>query len=95
MSHDRRTSVREVVNRPAKLCESEAAAARACMIRDFSQNGVRLYVPGGLTSDRFTLFDRAPLSCRVVWRLGELVGARFEKGTAALVDRLADGAMGP
>ncbi|HXW49923.1 MAG TPA: PilZ domain-containing protein [Xanthobacteraceae bacterium] len=78
MPHERRTNPREVVNRPAKLREGEAAAVRACMIRDFSESGVRLYIPGGLTSDQFTLIDRAPLSCRVVWRLGELIGARFD-----------------
>jgi hypothetical protein len=75
MLNDRRTSVREIVNRPAKIREGSTAAARACTIRDFSEKGVRLYVPGGLMSDQFTLLDRAPLSCRVVWRLRELVGA--------------------
>ena len=35
---------------------------RDCVIRDISDTGVRLVVPGGLASDQFTLFDGAWLS---------------------------------
>ena len=54
---------------------------RDCMIRDISDTGVRLVVPSGLASDQFTLFDRNVVErrCVVIWRIGELVGARFEK----------------
>jgi len=54
---------------------------RECTIRDISSTGVRLVVPGGLASDQFTLFDEGAIErrCLVIWRLGELVGARFEK----------------
>ena len=79
MLNDRRENVRHVVNRSAKLQESPAI--RECMIKDVSSTGVKLVVPGGLASDQFTLFDGESVEhrCLVIWRLGELVGARFEK----------------
>lgn len=79
MLSDRRETVRHVVNRPAKLQESPAM--RECTIRDISDTGVKLVVPGGLASDEFTLFDGEAVEhrCLVIWRLGELVGARFVK----------------
>lgn len=79
MLNDRRETVRQVVNRPAKLQESPAM--RECTIRDISSTGVKLVVPGGLASDQFTLFDGEAVEhrCSVIWRIGELVGARFEK----------------
>lgn len=79
MLSDRRETVRHVVNRPAKLQESPAM--RECTIRDISDTGVKLVVPGGLASDEFTLFDGEAVEhrCLVIWRLGEVVGARFVK----------------
>jgi hypothetical protein len=79
MLTDRRVSVRHIVNRPAKLLESPPT--RECTIRDISSTGVKLVVPGGLASDQFTLFDGEAVEhrCLVIWRLGELVGARFDK----------------
>ena len=79
MLSDRRETVRHVVNRTAKLQESPAM--RECTIRDISSTGVKLVVPGALTSDQFTLFDEEAVEhrCLVIWRLGELVGARFDK----------------
>jgi hypothetical protein len=54
---------------------------RECTIRDISATGVKLVVPGGLASDQFTLFDGEAVEhrCLVIWRLDQLVGARFEK----------------
>ena len=54
---------------------------RECTIRDISSTGVKLVVPGGLAADQFTLFDGEAVEhrCLVIWRLGELVGARFAK----------------
>jgi hypothetical protein len=79
MLNDRREAERHVVNRPAKLLESPTV--RECTIRDISGTGVKLVVPGGLASNQFTLFDGQAVEhrCLVIWRLGELVGARFEK----------------
>jgi PilZ domain len=79
MLSDRRVAVRHVVNRPAKLQESPAM--RECTIRDISTTGVKLVVPGGLAADEFTLFDGEAVEhrCLVIWRLGDLVGARFAK----------------
>jgi hypothetical protein len=79
MLSDRRETVRHVVNRAAKL--EESPTMRECTIRDISNTGVKLVVPGGLASDQFTLFDGEAVEhrCLVIWRLGELVGARFVK----------------
>jgi hypothetical protein len=79
MLNERRETVRHVVNRPAKFQESPVM--RECTIRDISSTGVRLVVPGGMAADQFTLFDGEAVEhrCSVIWRLGELVGARFEK----------------
>ncbi len=79
MLNDRREAERHIVNRPAKLLESPAM--RECTIRDISGTGVKLVVPGGLDSNQFTLFDGESVEhrCLVIWRLGDLVGARFEK----------------
>lgn len=45
---------------------------RDCVIRDISDTGVRLVVPGGLASDQFTLFDGGVVERRgvVIWRIG-------------------------
>jgi hypothetical protein len=79
MLNDRRVAARHVVNRIAKLQESPGV--RECTIRDISSTGVKLVVPGGLAADQFTLFDGEAVEhrCLVIWRLGELVGARFAK----------------
>jgi hypothetical protein len=79
MLNDRRVAARQVVNRAAKLQESPAI--RECTIRDISSTGVKLVVPGGLAADQFTLFDGEAIEhrCLVIWRLDELIGARFEK----------------
>jgi hypothetical protein len=79
MLNERRETVRHVVNRPAKFQESPVM--RECTIRDISSTGARLVVPGGMASDQFTLFDGGTVErrCLVIWRLGELVGARFER----------------
>jgi hypothetical protein len=79
MLNERRETVRDAVNRPAKFQESPVM--RECTIRDISSTGVRLVVPGGMAADQFTLFDGEAVEhrCLVIWRLGELVGARFEK----------------
>jgi hypothetical protein len=79
MLNDRREAERHVVNRPAKLLENPIM--RECTIRDISATGVKLVVTGGLASNQFTLFDGEAVEhrCLVIWRLGDLVGARFEK----------------
>ncbi len=90
MWNERRKFAREVVNRPARFQEHEVAKVRKCTIRDISDSGVRLVVPDGLSSSQFTLFDGAPVRCRVIWRLGELVGARFERDAAQDQHRLEE-----
>jgi hypothetical protein len=81
MLQERRGAVRQIVNRPAKFKEGPVTPVRDCKIRDISDTGVGLVVAGGLASDHFTLFDTGGVErrCIVIWRIGEVVGARFEK----------------
>lgn len=83
MLNEKRAEVRQAVNRLARLQESPITRVRDCTVRDISGNGVRVVIPGGMASNQFTLFlsDRAAdeRRCVVIWRLGDLVGARFEK----------------
>ncbi len=81
MLQERRGAVRQIVNRPAKFQVSPVTPVRECRIRDISDTGVRLVVADELASDHFTLYDTGGVErrCVVIWRLGEVVGARFEK----------------
>jgi hypothetical protein len=79
MLNEKRAAARRIVNRPAKLLENPQDRMRECTIRDISDGGVRLLVPGGLSSNQFTLIDGKQRRCKVIWRLGDVIGARFEK----------------
>ena len=78
MLNERRETVRHAVNRPAKFQESPVM--RECTIRDI-EHGRAACRPRRNASDQFTLFDGGTVErrCLVIWRLGDLVGARFEK----------------
>jgi propanediol dehydratase small subunit len=80
MFNERRRSVRSNFNRYARIQAEMAGASRDCLIVNMSQDGVRLHSEGEFPDD-FTLViteaARPRRSCRVVWRLGFEVGARF------------------
>jgi propanediol dehydratase small subunit len=80
MFNERRRSVRSNFNRYARIQAEMAGASRDCLIVNMSQHGVRLHSEGEFPDD-FTLViteaARPRRSCRVVWRLGFEVGARF------------------
>ena len=81
MFNERRQSVRFSFNRYARIqTEMAGGASRDCLIVNMSDDGVRLHSEGDFPDD-FTLViaeaSRPRRSCRVVWRLGFEVGARF------------------
>jgi hypothetical protein len=80
MFNDRRRSVRYSFNRYARIQAEMAGASRDCLIVNMSEDGVRLHSEAEFP-DAFTLViaeaARPRRSCRVVWRLGFEIGARF------------------
>ncbi len=71
-----------MINRAAKIKAEELSSPRDCLITDISTGGVRLQVEGFDVPDDFILLlsgEGVPKECayRVVWRLGNEVGARF------------------
>jgi hypothetical protein len=81
MFKERRNSPRYNFNRYARIQAELAGPSRDCLIVNMSDDGVRLHseiveIPG-----EFTLViadaERPRRSCRVVWRLGCEIGAKF------------------
>jgi PilZ domain-containing protein len=77
---ERRNSVRHTFNRYARIQVEMSGPSRDCLIVDMSENGVRLHCESEFPDD-FTLVisdtPRPRRSCRVVWRLGFEIGAKF------------------
>ncbi len=80
MFKERRKSSRYAFNRFARIQAEVAGPSRDCLIVNMSDDGVRLHSEAELPDD-FTLVmsDAAwpRRSCRVVWRLGFEIGAKF------------------
>ena len=79
---ERRRARRRLINRVAKIQVGNGALPRDCLITDISTGGVRLYVEGFNVPNDFVLLlsgDDMAKECnyRVVWRLGNEIGARF------------------
>jgi PilZ domain len=81
MFSERRKSVRHNFSRYARIQAETAGASRDCLIVNMSDDGVRLHSEVAELPDDFTLViagvARPRRSCRVVWRLGFEIGARF------------------
>lgn len=83
MLQEQRGSKRRAINRHAKIQLASGSLPRDCLVTDISEGGVRLHVEGLDVPDRFALLlaegeDRArSRDCKVVWRLGYEVGAKF------------------
>ena len=90
MFNERRRSARTNFNRYARIQAETAGASRDCLIVNMSDDGVRLHSEVEFPDD-FTLVvaeaARPRRSCRVIWRLGFEVGARFIDGGAARTAR--------
>jgi hypothetical protein len=80
MFKERRKSVRYGFNRYARIQAEVSGPSRDCLIVNMSDDGVRLHSEAELPDD-FTLVisDAAQprRSCRVIWRLGFEIGAKF------------------
>jgi hypothetical protein len=80
MFKDRRKSQRHNFNRYARIQAEMAGPSRDCLIVNLSEDGVRLHSEAEFP-DAFTLViadaPRSRRSCRVVWRLGCEIGAKF------------------
>jgi hypothetical protein len=80
MFKERRQSPRHNFNRYARI-QAEAAGTRDCLIVNMSEDGVRLHSEIGDGLGDFTLvMTDAKLprrACRVVWRIGFEIGAKF------------------
>jgi hypothetical protein len=82
LKSDRRQSPRQLINRVAQIQFGTGTLARDCLVTDISPGGVRLHVEGFDVPDDFVLFisgDGVAKECsyRVVWRLGNEIGAVF------------------
>ncbi len=80
MFKERRKSVRHSFNRYARIQAEVSGPTRDCLIVNISDDGVRLHSEAEFP-DAFTLViadaPRPRRSCRVVWRLGFEIGAKF------------------
>ena len=79
---ERRQSTRYKVNRSAKIQARVDAQPHDCLLVDISDAGVRLHADGAEVPDDFFVLiagakDERRRACRVVWRLGPEIGARF------------------
>jgi hypothetical protein len=79
---ERRQSKRYTVNRSARVQARADARPHDCLLVDISDAGVRLHAEGAELPDDFFVVipggkDERRRACRVVWRLGPEIGARF------------------
>jgi hypothetical protein len=81
MFSERRRSPRYQFNRHARIHAEMAGISRDCLIVNMSDDGVRLHSEIAEVPSDFTLViadaARPRRACRVVWRLGFEIGARF------------------
>jgi hypothetical protein len=79
---ERRLAPRRRISRLAKIKLETDTLPRDCLITDYSSDGERLYVNGFHIPDVFVLLIASDCAAqegtyRVVWRLGQEVGAKF------------------
>ena len=95
MLQDRRRTQRHAVNGPAKIQSQVGALARDCLVADVSDGGVRLSAEGVEVPEEFVLLlegaGATGRKCRVVWRLGDEIGAEFvDAAEDGFAQRLVD-----
>jgi hypothetical protein len=81
MFNERRNSPRYNFNRYARVQAEASGPTRDCLIVNMSDDGVRLHceIADGLGDFTLVMSDTKPprRACRVVWRIGFEIGARF------------------
>ena len=81
MLKERRNSKRYNFNRYARIQVEMSGPSRDCLIVNMSEEGVRLHSEIMEMPNEFTLViadaEHPRRSCRVVWRLGFEIGAKF------------------
>ena len=81
MFKERRKSERYHFNRYARIQFEMSGPSRDCLIVNMSEEGVRLHSEITEMPNEFTLViadsEHSRRSCRVVWRLGFEIGAKF------------------
>jgi hypothetical protein len=81
MFKERRKSPRYSFNRYARIQAEATGPTRDCLIVNMSEDGVRLHSEVAESLGEFTLVisdaKRPRRSCRVVWRIGFEIGAKF------------------
>lgn len=91
MFKDRRRTARCQFNRYARIQSETAGPSRDCLIVTMSDDGVRLHAELPEIPSDFTLVladgERPRRACRVVWRLGFEIGAKFTDVTRAAAPR--------
>jgi hypothetical protein len=84
---ENRKSKRRPISRYGKLQLPGGSMARDCLVTDISEGGVRLHIEGLDVPEQFVLLislDEGKPGlryCRVIWKLGYEVGARFSDGS--------------
>jgi hypothetical protein len=90
MFTERRKAERHSFNRHARF-HVEGGSSKDCLIVNMSDDGVRLHADRAEVPDEFMLaIDGAAIPrrpCRVVWRLGFELGAKFTDRPASAVAR--------
>ena len=81
MFKERRKTTRFNFNRYARIQAEMSGPSRDCLIVNMSEEGVRLHSEIMEMPNEFTLViadaEHPRRSCRVVWRLGFEIGAKF------------------
>ncbi len=81
MGIERRRAERRRVDRLAKVQAHVGALPRDCLLVDISDAGVRLHADAIEIPDEFVLLvsgeESENRTCKVVWRLGFEIGAKF------------------
>jgi hypothetical protein len=79
---DRRSIVRTLVIKSARLSFGEEAGAHPCTVRDVTNRGAGIYAPGlkAVPLDFALSFDnfRTARRCRLIWRHRDFLGVAFE-----------------
>ena len=81
MLKERRSSKRYNFNRYARIQVEMSGPSRDCLIVNMSEDGVRLHSEIAELPNEFTLViadaEHPRRTCRVVWRLGFEIGAKY------------------